>query len=164
MTLPDIDALSTYGGPLNNYAPIVDPTTDEDVAFRNKYATNVAMMTHTAPRAMRSFVGVSGANPTDPLIGFVHDAVWGNTTVLKPVLVRSAAGLWTCTWPTNVTDELGVTHTVNLRRADAQVECGATKFDSTAAITAPNVVTIRGWTAAGVADDLVGLVVTAWVW
>ncbi len=164
MTLPDIDALSTYGGPLNNYAPIVDPTTDEDAASRNKYAMNVAMMTHMIPRAMRSFVGVAGATPTDPLSGLVHDALWGNGTGLKPVVGWSATGVWTCTWPATVVDELGVTHSVNLRRADAQVECGATKYDATASVTAPNVLTIRGWTAAGAANDLVGLVVSVWAW
>lgn len=164
MTLPDIDALTTYGGALNNYAPVMDPTTDEDVSFRNKYATNVAMMTHMIPRAMRSFVGVTAAAPTDPLTGFVHDALWGNGTALKPVLSRTSTGLWKCTWSATVTDELGVSHTVNFRRADAQVECGSTKCDATAVVTAPNEVTIRGWTAAGVADDLNGLLVTTWVW
>lgn len=162
MTLPDVDSLSTYGGALNDYSPVIDPTTDESAAYRNKYAANVAMLTHTAARAMRSFVGATGATPTDPVSGFVHDAVWGNTAPLKPVVARTSAGLWTVTWAASVNDELAVAHTVNFRRARVAVECGATLFHVTCAVTAANVITVRGWTNAGVADDLNGLVVTVW--
>jgi hypothetical protein len=173
VTLPDVDSLATYGGALSDYSPVVDPTTDESVVFRNKYAANVAMMTQTAARAMRSFVGQTGVTPIDPTVGFVHAAVWGSGPSMKPVLARTATGLWTVTWPSTVNSELssalasqggGVTHTVNLRRALAQVECQGTKFDATARVTAANVVEVSGWTAAGVADDLDGLVVTVWAW
>ncbi len=173
MTLPDVDALSTYGGPLSDYSSVVDPTTDESAVFRNKYAANVAMMTQTAIRAMRSFVGATGATPTDPLTGFVHAAVWGAGPSLKPTLARSATGVWTVTWPTTVSSELtaaltsqggGVTHNVNLRRAFAQVECGGTLYHAVAKVTAANVVEVRGFTAAGTADDLNGLTVTVIAW
>ena len=30
MTAPDIDSLGTYGGALENYAPVTDPETDQD--------------------------------------------------------------------------------------------------------------------------------------
>ena len=173
MTLPDVDSLATYGGPLSDYSPVVDPTTDESAVFRNKYAANVAMMTQTAARAMRSFVGQTAATPIDPTVGFVHAAIWGAGPSVKPALTRTATGVWTVTWPATVNSELssalpsqggGVTHTVNLRRAFAQVECQGTKFDATARVTAANVVEVRGWTASGVADDLNGLTVTVWAW
>jgi hypothetical protein len=174
MTLPDVDSLSTYGGALSDYSPVVDPTTDESAVFRNKYAANVAMMTQTACRAMRSFVGQTGATPIDPVVGFVHAAVWGAGPSLKPTVTRSSTGLWLVTWPTTVSSELtgaltsqggGTTHTVNLRRARASVELsGSTKFDATARVTAANVVEVRGWTGAGVLDDLNGLTVTVWAW
>lgn len=173
MTLPDVDSLSTYGGALSDYSPVVDPATDESAVFRNKYAANVAMMTQTAARALRSFVGQTAAEPIDPTVGFVHAAVWGAGPSVKPTLARTSGGVWTVTWPATVNSELssalasqggGATHTVNLRRAFAQVECQGTKFDATARVTAANVVEVCGWTAAGVADDLDGLTVTVWAW
>lgn len=160
MTLPAVDSIATYGGAKQDYSPVVDPTTDEDAASRNKYAANVAMATHTLVRAMRSFVGVNGAAPTDPVSGFVHDAVWGSTPDVKPVVARSGEGVWTVTWPETITDELGDEHTVDLKRAHAQVECDGTLYHATAKVTAANVVTVRGWLSNGTADDLAGCTIT----
>lgn len=172
--LPDVDSLNTYGGAISNYAAVVDPDVDEDAVFRNRYAGNVAMMTQTAVRAMVSFVGVTGATPTDPGSGFIHSAVWGAGVAVKPTVARTGTGIWTVTWPATVDSELtgalasqggGTTHTVNLRRADAFVEIsGATWVDATARVTAANVVEVRGWTAGHALDDLNGTTVTVVAW
>ena len=171
--LPDVDSLNTYGGARSDYAPVVDPVTDESAVFRNRYAANVAMMTQTVPRAMRSFVGATGATPTDPVSGFVHAALWGSGASVKPTMARTALGVWTVTFPTTVSSELtsaltsqggGLTHTVNFRRALAQVECAGTLYHATAKVIAANVIEVRGWTGAAAADDLNGLTVTVWGW
>ncbi len=173
MTLPDVDSLATYGGPLSDYSPVVDPTTDESAVFRNKYTANVAMMTQTAVRAIRSFIAQTGADPIDPVIGFVHAAVWGAGPALKPAVERQSTGIWLVTWPETVQSELspalpsqggGLMHSVNLRRAKAEVElAGATKYEATARVLAANVVEVRGWLA-GALDDLDGKLVTVWAW
>lgn len=172
MTLPDIDSLASYGGALANYSPVVDPETDEDAAHRNRYACNVAMMTQTAPRAICSFVGVTGTTPTDPG-GFVHAALWGGGGGVKPTVSWSSTGIWLVTWPTDVDTDLtnepaakggGDSHSVNLRRAIAQVEiAGTTYVAATARVTAANVVEVRGWLASAL-DDLNGYVVTVVAW
>ncbi len=124
MTLPDRDSLSTYGGAMSNYADPIDPTTDEDAGWRNKYAGNVAMMTHTITRAFRSFLGTSGGATAiaDPTTGFVHDAVWGNSPLNKPSVTQVASCTYDINWPSTVLDELDVTHSVSLSRAWAAVE------------------------------------------
>lgn len=124
MTLPDKDSLSTYGGPLNNYSDVVDPSTDEDSAWRNKYAANVAMMTHTITRCARSFLGTTGGATAvaDPSTGFVHDAVWGSSSNVKPSVTHVATATYDAIWPTGVADELGEVHTISLQRAWAQAE------------------------------------------
>lgn len=124
MTLPDKDSIDTYGGAMANYADVVDPTTDEDAAYRNKYAANVAMMTHTIPRGAFSFLGTTGGATAiaDPTSGFVHDAVYGDAAGLKPVGSYVQTGVYTWTLPTQVSDELGGTHVPNVRRAWAEVE------------------------------------------
>ena len=124
MTLPDRDSLDTYGGAMSNGSDPLDPTTDEDAAYRNKYAANVAMMTHTLTRGARSFLGTTGgaSGLADPSTGFVHDAVWGDAAGVKLVASYVQTGVYELTAPTQVTDELGALHTLNIRRAWANVD------------------------------------------
>ena len=124
MTLPAIDSLNTYGGALSNYSDPVDPTTDEDAAWRNKYATNVAMMTHMITRGARSFLGTTGgaSGIADPSTGFVHDALWGDAAGVKIVASYVQTGVYELTAPTAVSDELGVSHNLSIRRAWANVD------------------------------------------
>jgi hypothetical protein len=154
--LPDVDSLSTYGGAKEDYAPVEDYTTDEAAAHRNLYAANVAAMTHTATRAWVSFVG-NASSATDPASN-IHDAVWGNGVSVKTTNARTGTGVWTLTWPTSVTDELGVSHAVNLRRAWASVE-GSTPYLVTVTPTSSNVLTVRIFNTSGTANDAAGVTI-----
>ena|SRR3990167_2653288 len=124
MTLPDRDNLSTFGGSLSNYSDVVDPTTDEDAEWRNKYVADVAMMTHTITRGARSFLGSTGGvtQIADPSTGFVHDNLWGDASSVKATASYVATGEYELTVPTSVVDELGTSHTLTLRRAWANVD------------------------------------------
>lgn len=167
----DID---DYGGPMTNYEDVVDPVTDEDAAFRNTCVSDVAMMSNTSCQAMVSFVGVNGANPTDPLTGHIHVATWGGGNGVKPTVERSSEGVWDLTFPTAVDtpltdeDELlggGEQEDVLFYRAMAQVHCSdGTLRHAAAEVTGANTVRVRGWTAAGALDDLVDQTITVWVW
>jgi hypothetical protein len=171
--LPDISSLAELGGALTNYSSVVDPTTDEDAKYRNRYACDVAMMGHTAARALCSFTAVNGSNPTDPT-GFVHDALWGSLVAVKPTVARTGEGVWTVTWPSTVDDELsdedasiggGETHSVNIRRAMAQgtAVAGVLKH-AVAEVTSAAVVTVRGYMADGTIDDIAGSIITVIAW
>lgn len=173
MPLPDISSIANYGGAKANYAPVTDPTTDEDAADRNRYACDVAMLGHSAPRGFVRFVAVNGAAPTDPASN-VHDALWGSSVSVKPALARTGEGVWTITLPTTVDDELttedetlggGETHTVNVRAALAQATAvaGALKH-AVAEVTSANVITVRGFLADGTADDIAGSTITVVYW
>lgn len=122
--LPDRDSLDSYGGPMSDYSEPVDPTTDESAAWRNLYAMNVAMMTHTITRGARSFLGTTGGATAiaDPSSGFVHDNVWGDSAGVKMVGSYVQTGTYFLTAPTAVSDELAVQHNVNIRRAWANVD------------------------------------------
>jgi len=164
VTLPDIDTLSTLGGQLVNADPVMDATTDLDADADNKSRADVAMMTRTGIRAMRRFTG-HGTTPTDPASGFVHEAMWGSISGVKPTVVRSGAGIWLLTWTATQADELGESHSLNFRAAEAWVEVTSTTFyNATARVTAANVVEVRTFTAAGVLDDVVGFNVVVLVW
>lgn len=157
MTLPNTATFDTYGVRKSNYAPVEDPSTDEDADDRNEYVNDVASMTHTALRAWYAFVG-HGTTPTDATSN-VHDAVWGNDVSVKPTPAHSATGVYTITWPTSINDELDVDYSVNLRHAWANVE-GSTLYFVQCTVTAPNVVTVRVFNAAGAADDAVGVTIS----
>ncbi len=167
-----IRSLADYDGPKADYAPVTDPTTDEAAKFRNRYACDVSMMMHTAPRAIVSFVtgAVSASDPS----GFVHDSMWGSLVGVKPVITRSAAGIWDVAWTATVTDDLtlqpaelggGVTHTVDFRCAYAQATAVAGVLKHAVADTpAANVVRVRTYLANGTVDDITGSTVTVWVY
>lgn len=157
MTLPDTDDLSTLGGAKQNYAPVEDPTVDIDADHHNIATANVAMMTHLATRAACSFE-THGTTPVDPS-GFVHDACWGSLVGVKPTVTRAALGTFDVQWPASVTDELGETHTVALRRAWASAE-GATALILTVTRTDVRTVRVRVFDDAGAATDAAGTVIT----
>lgn len=137
MTLPDTDAfVATYGGAAADLGiTVVDPTTDRPAAAGNKMFCGAAMLTHLAWRAVVK-ITASGI----PING--HFACWGDTPDLCPTAVRVSTGLYTITWPTTVTDALGVVHTVSFRAARAKFYGSAVALLSTCT-PAANVVTLR---------------------
>ena len=159
MTLPAIDSLATVGGAKSNYAPIEDQTTDEDAEHRNIYAADAVAATQTNIRAIYRFIG-HGTTPTDAASN-VHYAVWGNDADVKPVVAHSATGVYTVTWDTEVTDELGEEHTVNLVDGWANVN-GATAYH-VQVTCAVNVATVRVFDMAGAANDAVGVTFAVYV-
>ena len=157
--LPEIDAFATYGGSKANYAPVEDSTTDVDAAWWNLIAMNVAGMTQTACRAWVAFIGKASSPPDDPASN-IHGAVWGNGLSVKPTMARTGTGVYTATWPTTITDELGVSHTVNLRRAWGSIS-GTTPYEITFTMTSSNVVTIRTFTVGtSTPNDAVGATIS----
>lgn len=158
MPLPDVDDLAALGGTFQNYASVEDPNTDCDAAFFNKNNANNAAMTQTLPRAICTFVG-NATTPTDPPSGFVHAAVWGASAPVKPTPARTGAGVYTLTFPTTVTDELGDSHTVNFRRAHGFAE-GSTAYHVQVEVTSANVLTVRVFDAGGTPNDAAGVNLT----
>lgn len=171
--LPDKQSINYYGGALRNYSDPVDSETDEHAKYRNRYVADVAALGRTAPRAMVSFVGANGANPTDPASGFIHDSMWGVAPADKPVWTRAGEGIYDGEWPTTVNDALstepeakggGETHELNFQRALAQVESADGTFKAAhAKVTGPNTVRVYCYDGTTL-DDLDGLVCTVWVW
>lgn len=173
MPLPDKSDLASFAGPIVDYSPVIDPTTDEPAIARNFYVNDVAQMGRVIQRAIFSFVGVNGGNPTDPPSGFVHDAVWGNSVPYKPAITRTGEGIWLATFVTTVRQASlyslpaasggGLNHSVNFGRAFAQCQCSdGTLRHAVAEVLTANTIRIRGFLANGTADDLTGQIVTCW--
>jgi hypothetical protein len=154
MTLPDVDALDTVGGALLNAAPVVNVDTDRDAAGANQAYADSTAATHTITRAWVQMTVNGSATPT--LVA--HDSVWGNAISVAPTLAYSGStGIFTCTWPTVVQDEIpngapgysAAGHTLNLRDGWANLHVVATAYDLFVNITAPNVATIYCFNTSG---------------
>jgi hypothetical protein len=160
MTLPDSDSLSTYGGAFADYGvSVVDPTTDQAAADYNKMAASVAMMTNTAIRAWAIF---TTAATTGAMVLQSHGAVWG--TSVAPTLSRNTTGTFDVTWPSTVTDELSVSHTVNIRGVLHPNPYGSGFVHAQASRQAANVVRVYTFSILGLADDMLGTdIFVAWV-
>lgn len=157
MALPGTSDLDEYGGELSDYRAVTDPTTDRSASATNQALSDVAGMTHTASRAWVAFVGKASSPPDDPASN-IHGAVWGDGASVKPTMARTGAGIFTATWATTITDELGETQSVSLRRAHGWAE-GAVHYSVQARVTAANVVTINVADMAGTASDAVGVTI-----
>jgi hypothetical protein len=155
-TLPGTADLAELGGILQNLEDVSDPTTDLDAGADNKNRANTAALTHTATRAICSFVG-HGTTPTFPN-GFVHESVWGATLAVRPALSKSGTGVYLLTYLTSVSDELGEQHTLNFRRAKGWAE-GSVAYHVQAEIASANVVRVRVFDMAGNPADAVGVTI-----
>lgn len=152
MTIPDTDSVNTYGGALNNAGPVEDPTTDRDAGAMNKALASVSGMTHTAVRAIVRFTAAASGGA---MVLVSHDAVWGNSNSVAPTLGRTGTGIFTITWPSSVTDELTVSHTVALRYGTSNPR-GSVFYQPQVVITSGNVATVYVFNAGNAASDAVG--------
>lgn len=158
MTLPDKADIATYGGILQNYGEVADPSTDLDATAFNDCRADVAGMTNVIQRALVSFLG-HATTPADPSTGFVHSAVWGEGALVKPTKAKVSTGRYRFTWPATVTDELGESRSVNFRRARGWAE-GATAYHVQCEVTSANVIDVRVFDMAGTPTDAAGVTIT----
>jgi len=155
MTLPDTDTLETLGGKLQNFAPVADPLTDLDADADNKARCDIAMMTHTAPRTWCRFT--AGAS-TAALVRVARDEQWAAKmgSAGGPTLTRASTGTFELTYPTMVTDELGVSKTLQLRGGWGNSRSLSTAFFVSVIPTAANKLTVYVRDTAGALSDTAG--------
>jgi len=155
--LPDIDDFTAdYGGPFADYGPVEDPSTDQSSSQGNKLMASAAGGTRTATRAFVAFQGLTYTSGTQAITTVSHDAVWGNSISVAPVITQTSAGVYPIAWPTTVTDVLGNSHTVNIRLGWATFDGSTAQITYTFTRTGANTGTLRTWVAAA-ASSLNGI-------
>ncbi len=154
MTLPDLDNLSTFGGQLLDYTPVVDPTTDRPAAGANQAYADVAQMCVMAAKAYVIFDGNTGVVSD-------HNSLWGGTLGVLPVVTHPATGQFLITWPTIVVDQLGVSHTLSIRFATCELESAGQSFGQK---TSANTATAFLFNSAGTATNFAGVKVKVMIW
>lgn len=165
--LPDVDSFARYGGPLQNSGPL-DPWT-ESAEQRNLYVANVAAMTQTVARAMRSFIApTAGQGTIYDATGLAHDAVWGAASGYKPAITGVTGGYgFDIFWPTQITDDFGNKRLLSLKRAYATVEStNGTLYLAQAHVMSNRkvrVFTFNAGVGLSTPRNIVGQTVTVWV-
>lgn len=148
--LPDQATLDTYGGALDNYRPVTDPTTDRDASMMNEALGDVAMMTRTNWRA---WCRVTVNTTTGGMAIVAHRAQWGSAPAVIPTPTRSSQGQFVLTWPATVTDELGGSKTLAFVGAACNVRTSNNVHANISAVST-NTVSIAVWNVTtGLRDD-----------
>lgn len=159
MGLPDSSDISDdYGGPYANQRPTEDGSTEMDAEFGNQLMNDVAMMTHTTPRAWVAFTGHTwSGSGTDVVVPSDHDAHWGSSTPVRPTIGQASANRYVITWPATVTDQLGVAKTLNIRYPHEPSTLDSALSRAKVVSKTANTLTIDTFNAAGSANALNGI-------
>lgn len=155
--LPEAASLAEFGGKFSDgLVAVVDSTTDLSSAQFNAISATVAGASRMVPRCEVVFTG----HATTPVF-VAFESVWKAGSPASPAIARTATGVFTATFASTVVDELGGVHSVNFRRAWAQVE-GATCYTANATVSA-NVITVNVFlTSTGVADNAAAATIVVW--
>lgn len=137
--VPDKSTLATYGGPYSNAYPVASPLTDQDAALANQMMADAAGMTRTKLSFWAVFTTASSSGA---MTLQAWDATWAAATPTAPTLALVSTGIFSVTVPALITDELGVTHSVNFQRCEARIQLAASPtlfFVAPFAVVTPNV-------------------------
>jgi hypothetical protein len=161
MSLPDkSEAAGTFGAPFADAHQVEDPTTDQSAAQYNQMCADVAMGTHTAIRATMLFTGATYTAGTMHIVPDDHEAVWGSGTGVRPDATQAVSGTYVIVWATTYDDELGDSHTTNIRFPDC-VAYGVSTLVAKVQSWTANTITIAT-TSAGAANALNGTKIKVW--
>lgn len=100
-------SIQTYGGPFEDEAPVMNPTTQQSAAQGNEVFRDVAQLTRTGFRAIVAFPTSAGAAGAIDPSSVVAWSMWGDATAVKPVVEKTATGLYKVTYAPSYPDELG---------------------------------------------------------
>lgn len=157
MTLPTSDSFDTYGGTKTDFSSVVDPTTDRSAAEVNTAFASMSCASRTSIRGYMQFLG----HAATPVLNY-HNAHWGSSLAVIPVVSRNSTGNYTVTFPSTVTDPLGVVQSINLIAGQVSLE-GTTAGYATITKATPNTFTVCMFNSGGSASDLTSSNVNVWV-
>lgn len=139
---PARDTIATYGGPFNDYAPVIDPTTDMSSGGTtgtggNQFLADVGALCQTPVSALVRFTLAGAGAPT--IVAYY--AAWQSTTA-PTVVYNGSTGQYLVTFPGTVLDQLSNVQTLNLFGASAQCESATAQWTAQCAVSGGNAVTV----------------------
>jgi hypothetical protein len=114
--------IESYGGIKENLFEVEYPTAEQSAGDHNRQAEDTAQMTRTAAFARGWFVTTAAAAPaTVSPSNVVIRSLAGNGSAQKPIVTKTATGLYTVTFPETYTDALDVVETIAIAVADCRL-------------------------------------------
>ncbi len=160
-----VRSIEDYGGVYVDAEPVINPQAEMAADFGNQMLKDVAQLTATGFRIVCQFRTTTTGAPTTVAAGNVSVmSMWGSGTAQKPTVSKTATGLYTLTFASSYTDELGDAESISLIYATANVESN-TNNDDTAKIKSvgSNSIDLAVFQA-GALSDLSGTAdVTVWI-
>lgn len=156
MTTPrDIDS---YGGVFSDAEVVKDPTTEISSSYDNRLHEDVAQMTRTTDGAAVKFVTDTGAAPlTVAAANVLVRAHSGTGSASKPVVTKSATGVYALTFTTPFEDGLEEDEAISFFAADATPLANSTGYAR--CTVAANVINVFVFSSGDVPSDLAGLTI-----
>ncbi len=154
--MTESSTLGTYGGPKENAQPVSNPLTQFDADQLNRLFEDVAHMTRTSCKARVVFTATNTAGPTTVAPSSVSAKTqWGSGSSQKPVVTKSADGLYAITFPTTFTDALSKVETLGFFDAEVDVRTGdnADGLDAEVLAVSARAATIAIYSPVGTLDD-----------
>lgn len=145
--------IQSYGGPFQNEEPIVDPESEMDARFGDRFLEDTAQLTNASGFTWFSFVTTAtAATTTVSAANVAVSGFFGSGDAQKPTVEKTATGVYVLTWPTEFDDALSAvanmesvteTQPVVFTFASGLNVLGATNGHARVSAIASNVVTVR---------------------
>jgi hypothetical protein len=160
--------IASYGGTYQNEEAVVDPVSEVDAVYGNRAFADLARLTLASGATWFSFITTTDAAVATVAAGNVAvSGWWGNGSAQKPVVSKTATGIYTLTWAASFDDALvGVanmstvseTQSVAFTFASGLNVLGSANGHARVSVIASNVVTVRVYddAAPGALSDLGG--------
>ncbi len=151
--------IEEYGGPFVDAEPVQNPQSEQAAAHGNRALEDLAQLTRTGTRGIVHFSTTATAAPTAATVTY-HTSLWGSTDTEKPVVTKTATGVYSVAYAAQLTDGLDVVEDLNFTSGQVafmSANDGAVQFSS---ISSTGCV-IRVMDFAGGEADTVG---TVMVW
>lgn len=154
--------MDRYGGIKTDRKPVFDPTTEMSAADDMRRSCDLAQLTRTGAKVWIRFE-TRGTNGT--LTISARSTVWGDTNTYDPTTAtRTAAGIYTLTWPASFNDELSEAETVSFVAGRANI-ADSGDFGFSNVVVSGNSATVYLANTAGAASDLTaGTLIDLWLY
>lgn len=121
--MPTPRTIDTYGGTFVDALPVEDATSEQSADYANRLHEDVAQLTRSALKCVVTFPTTTDAAPATVSAASVTClSQYGTGSSTKPVVAKTAAGVYTLTFAATYDDALSETDPFTITAANASVD------------------------------------------